>query len=366
MEQMRKALELAEKGRGFVSPNPLVGALILKEGRIIGQGYHKKAGGPHAEIEALQSLKESSQGATMVVTLEPCCHYGRTGPCTEAILKAGIKEVIVGALDPNPLVAGKGIECLRQGGIKVTCGVLANECQDMNKVFNKYISQQKPYVLLKTAMTLDGMTATTTGHSQWVTGEAARAYVHDLRHEYKAIMVGIGTILADDPALTCRRPQGGLDPWRIIVDRSAKLPLTSQVVKSAGDIPTFLACSMDAGEAELKDLTEQGVYILQWPEKGRVPLDWLMEELAKKEVDSILLEGGANLAGQMVRQNLVDEFLFFLGPKLVAGDGRGLFSGPGVLKMSEALDLSILEVKMFQEDLMIRAKVREAKSCSQD
>ena len=277
---MRRAIELARRGVGWTSPNPMVGAVIVKEGRIIGEGWHKKCGGLHAERNAFAALTESAQGADLFVTLEPCCHHGRTPPCTEAILEHGIRRVVIGSRDPNPLVSGKGAGLLRQSGVIVEEDFLREECDALNPVFFHYITTGRPYVVMKYAMTLDGKIATRTGASQWITGETARQHVHRLRGRYSAILAGIGTVLADDPMLNCRI-DGGHQPVRIVADSHLRLPLDSRLVQTAGEYRTILACGSDDPETEAA-LRDRGVEVLRVPgPDGRVDLRALIEYLGR-------------------------------------------------------------------------------------
>ena len=294
---MRRAIALAQKGEGQVSPNPLVGAVIVKDGKIIGEGYHEHYGQPHAERNALANCIQSPEGATIYVTLEPCCHHGKQPPCTDALLAAGIRRVVIGSKDPNPLVHGKGIRILRKHGVEVTEQVLQDECDEMNEVFFHYIQTKLPFVILKYAMTLDGKIATYTGASRWVTGEAARAHVHRMRNRYHAIMVGVGTVLADDPMLTCRlgKTENGVNPVRIICDTVLRTPLESQIVRTAKEVPTIIA-SCNRQEAMHMPYVEAGCQILVTPEKdGQVDLWDLMRQLGEQEIDSVILEGGGTL-----------------------------------------------------------------------
>ena len=263
-EYMRLALQLAKKGCGWTSPNPMVGAVVVKEGRIIGQGWHQRYGQAHAERNALASCTEDPQGATLYVTLEPCCHYGKTPPCTEAIIEEKIARVVVGSDDPNPLVSGKGFKLLREKGIEVIPHFLKEECDAMNHVFFHYISTGTPYVAMKYAMTMDGKIACYTGDSKWVTGEESRAHVQTLRNHYKGIMAGIGTVLADDPMLSCRI-EGGRDPVRIIADSHLRIPMDSQLVRTAKQQPLIVACLPDADETKAVQLEEKGVEVLRIP-----------------------------------------------------------------------------------------------------
>ena len=290
-DYMRLALELAQRGAGWTAPNPMVGAVIVRDGRILGQGWHERCGQAHAERSALASCTEDPRGAELYVTLEPCCHYGRQPPCTDAILAAGIRRVVVGSGDPNPLVAGKGLELLRARGVEVVEHVLEEECVRLNQVFFHYIRTGRPFVVMKYAMTMDGKIAAHTGASQWITGEEARAHVQAQRHRLSAIMVGVGTVLADDPSLTCRLP-GGRSPLRVVCDTRLRTPLTARVVATADEVPTLLAtCCAD--EKKRLAYERAGCRVLRVGERdGHVDLDELMARLGRAEIDSVLLEGG--------------------------------------------------------------------------
>lgn len=356
-DYMALALELAERGVGWASPNPMVGAVLVKDGKIIGQGWHEKCGQPHAERNALSACTQSPQGATLYVTLEPCCHYGRQPPCTQAILDADIRRVVMGASDPNPLVAGKGVALLRQQGVEVTEHVLEEACKQINQVFFHYIRTKRPYVVMKYAMTLDGKIAAHTGDSKWVTGEAARAQVQQLRHRYTGIMVGVGTVLADNPLLTCRLP-GGRSPVRIICDTHLRTPLTAQVVTTARQFPTLLAtCCTEERKKQVYE--EAGCRVLTGPERnGHVDLDWLMDRLGQEEVDSILLEGGGTLNWAALEQGIVQKVLTYLSPKLVGGQGaKTPVEGAGVSRMAQAIQLEHSNVTQIGEDFLIESEV---------
>jgi diaminohydroxyphosphoribosylaminopyrimidine deaminase/5-amino-6-(5-phosphoribosylamino)uracil reductase len=290
-DYMRKALELAQKGCGWVNPNPMVGAVIVKNHTIIGMGYHKRYGTLHAERQALQNCTDSPNGATLYVTLEPCCHFGKTPPCTDAIIESGIRRVVIGSFDTNPLVAGKGIEILRKHGIEVEEGVLTEECNKLNEVFFHFIQNKTPYVVMKYAMTMDGKIATYSGKSKWITGKIARERVHKDRHRYSGIMAGVGTIITDNPLLTCRLP-GLKSPVRIICDTELKTPLQANVVQTAKQYKTIIAtCCTDS--MRIQSYQEAGCEVLLMPQKdGHVDLKELMIALGKEGIDSILLEGG--------------------------------------------------------------------------
>ena len=300
---MRRAIELAKNGTGYVSPNPLVGAVIVKDGEVIGEGYHARCGDLHAERNALKNCKKDPAGADLYVTLEPCCHQGRTPPCTEAILEAKIKRVIIGSRDPNPKVAGKGAAILREHGVEVFEDFLKEECDGLNDIFFHYITTKTPYVAIKYAMTLDGKIAAVTGESKWITDVPAREHVHQLRHRYRGILVGIGTVLKDDPMLNCRLCEGR-DPIRIICDSHLRIPMDSQIVKTAKHVPTIIACT--DGEAEKrKALAEAGAELLVLPaEDGHVSLKHLMIRLGEKEIDSILAEGGGMIHYSLLKEGL--------------------------------------------------------------
>ena len=318
-DYMKLALQLAVKGCGYVSPNPMVGAVIVKDGRIIGSGYHERYGSYHAERNALASCTESPKGATMYVTLEPCCHHGKQPPCVDAILEAGISRVVVACGDPNPLVAGKGINILRKNGILVTEHVLEEECRRLNEVFFHFIQTKRPYVVMKYAMTLDGKIATYTGASKWITSETARTHVQTQRHRYSAIMVGVGTVLADNPLLTCRM-EGGRNPIRIVCDTRLRTPLDSQIVQTAREVPTILATCCEEKEKHLP-FEKAGCQILVVPqENGHINLSVLMQLLGEQGIDSILLEGGATLNWSALQSGIVQKVQAYIAPKLFGGE----------------------------------------------
>lgn len=356
-DYMRLALELAEKGRGFVNPNPMVGAVIVKKGKIIGKGWHRRYGELHAERNALAACDESPKGATLYVTLEPCCHYGKTPPCTEAILAAGIRRVVIGAMDANPLVAGKGAALLKEQGVLVETGVLKEECEAQNRVFFHHMNTGMPYVILKYAMTLDGKIATVTGASKWITGETARTHVHGLRQECMGIMVGSGTVLADNPTLNCRI-DGGKDPVRIICDTSLRTPLDATVVTTAGEQRTILATScMD--EMHRQEYQRRGCEILSVPREGEhLNLRILMEELGKRGIDSILLEGGGTLNWSALSAGVVNEVQAYIAPKIFGGESaRTPVAGRGIFLPEEAVRLGAMKIQQLGEDILVTARV---------
>ena len=352
---MRQAVALARRGTGWTAPNPLVGAVVVKDGKVIGRGYHARCGGLHAERAALADCTVSPRGATMYVTLEPCCHQGRQPPCTDAILTAGIARVVVGSDDPNPLVAGKGLEILRRGGVEVVSGVLREACDALNPVFFHFIRTKRPYVVMKYAMTMDGKIATRTGASRWITGEAARRRVHRDRHRYTAIMAGVGTVLADDPMLNCRM-KGGKNPVRIICDTHLRTPLTSQIVRTAGEIPTILAtCAEPSLYGPYLDAHCQ-VWTL--PERdGHVDLDALMDRLGSAGIDSVLLEGGGTLNWAALESGIVQRVQAYVAPKLFGGDAKSPVEGQGVALPDQAVALKNTWILRVGKDILLESEV---------
>ncbi|MDO5410306.1 MAG: bifunctional diaminohydroxyphosphoribosylaminopyrimidine deaminase/5-amino-6-(5-phosphoribosylamino)uracil reductase RibD [Lachnospiraceae bacterium] len=381
---MRIAIELAKRGCGRVNPNPLVGAVIVKDGKVIGSGYHARYGGLHAEREAFASLKnpEDAEGADLYVTLEPCCHYGKQPPCTEAIVEHGIKRVFVGSSDPNPLVAGKGIAMLKKHGILVVENILKDECDALNTVFFHYIQTKQPYVVMKYAMTMDGKIAAASGKSRWITGEMARKRVHEDRNRYAAIMVGIQTVLKDDPMLNCRI-EGGRNPVRIICDSHLRIPKSSRLVQSAKGIPLWIAAvkpvwekeakaeqnsAKEAGwnpeqklwKARVKALEEAGCRILYTDpdEKGHVDLKQLMGILGAEGIDSVFLEGGAELHESALRKQIVQKLQTYIAPKVLGGrNAASPVGGEGVDSPDEAWMLSEPVITKLGADLLLESEV---------
>ena len=362
---MKMALELAKKGCGYVNPNPMVGAVIVKDGEIIGQGYHERYGGLHAERNAIDNCAaDSLKGAALYVTLEPCCHYGKTPPCTEAIINSGVNKVVIGNRDPNPLVAGKGIEMLRRHNIEVIEGVLAEECRVLNEEFFYFIKTKRPYVVMKYAMTIDGKIAAFTGQSKWITGELARQDVHQDRHRYSAIMVGIGTVLADDPLLTCRI-ENGRNPVRIICDTNLRIPLDSQIVSTAKDIPTIVATACQNEEKKLP-LIDKGCRIAAIStENGHIDLHGLMAELGGENIDSVLLEGGGTLNWSALLSGVVNKVKAYISPKIIGGiDAKTPVAGRGVEHPDNAFILVNSKVSRLGEDFLIESEVKQ--TCLQE
>lgn len=354
---MRRAIELAKMGEGFVNPNPLVGAVIVKDGEIIGEGYHERYGELHAERNALKNCKGDPTGATMFVTLEPCSHYGKNPPCTEAVIEAGIKKVYVGSSDPNPLVAGKGIAQLRNAGVEVVEGFLREECDKLNDIFFHYITTKRPYVILKSAITLDGKIAAYTGHSKWITNERSRANTHMTRKKCAAIMTGIGTVLADNPMLNCRC-ENPSNPIRIICDTKLTIPMDCEIVKTAVQIPTYVSTSSDNAK-KAAELEGKGVKILKIAKtETGIDLDELMSMLGEMNIDSVLIEGGAKMHTSALKAGIVNKLQVYIAPKIMGGDGISAFSAMGISKASDAIELKNPKLHTFGDDIMIEYEVK--------
>jgi diaminohydroxyphosphoribosylaminopyrimidine deaminase/5-amino-6-(5-phosphoribosylamino)uracil reductase len=357
---MREALNQARKGLGRTSPNPAVGAAIVRDGKVLATGYHHKAGAPHAEVEALSRMKGTAfeHGDTLYVTLEPCHHKGRTPPCTKAIVSSGLRRVVVGALDPNPQVTGGGCAYLESRGIEVKTGVLEKECTKLIEAFVKHSTTGRPFVIAKSASTLDGWTATGSGHSRWVTNELSRGFVHRLRDKVDAILVGVGTILADDPSLTTRlKNRKGKDPIRVIADTHFRTPAGARVLHQNSEAETILAVGEGLPEDRLEAITcLDNVKALLCPtdENGLDPVS-LMDMLGEMDITSLLVEGGAALMGSLIRRRLIDKYYMFHGPKLLGGnDGIPVASGPGPEAMDGCLLLGDIRVRRFGDDVLIR------------
>lgn len=357
---MAKALELARKGIGNTSPNPLVGAVIVKDHRIIGEGYHQVYGGPHAEVNAFRNAKEDVEGATMYVTLEPCSHYGKTPPCANAIVEKKIAKVVIGMKDPNPLVAGNGIRILEENGIEVVCGVLEEECKKINEIFIKYITTKAPFVIMKTAMTLDGKIAAYTGDSKWITGEDSRKYVHEIRNNLAGIMVGVGTVLKDNPMLTTRI-DGGKNPIRIIVDSKCRTPLDAKVLDIDDNSRCIIATTENADSEKIEQLKDKGAIVIAIPAKnGRVDLSYLMRQLGEMKIDSILLEGGSELNYSALEEGIVDKVLCFIAPKIIGGNNaKTPVGGQGKALVRDAVKLSNININSFKDDVLIEGYIQK-------
>ena len=358
---MAMALTLAENGQGFTSPNPVVGAVVVKDGRVVGRGFHEKAGLPHAEVNAIDDAGEEAFGATLYVTLEPCNHTGRTPPCTEKILASGIRRVVVAMEDPNPDVTGGGVKRLLEAGIPVTTGVLKEKALKQNERFIKFVLTKRPFVTLKCAATLDGQIATKTGDSKWVTGEKARRRVHELRHLNDAILVGVKTIIQDDPQLTTRREGSkGKDPVRIILDSRLSIPETAKVLRLDSESDTVIfsgvVSEIDPGLSEKKERLEKaGVKVIETPLlHGRIDVNRMVEILGSLRITSLLVEGGGQVIASFLKAGVVDKVTLFLAPKLLGGnDGVPVCKGEGPEKMAQAISLSDITVQRLGDDVMI-------------
>ena len=352
LKMMRKAIALARRGVGKTSPNPAVGCVIVRDGAVVGSGWHRKAGTPHAEVHALRAAGDEAAGADVYVTLEPCSHFGKTPPCARALIAAGVARVYVGMVDPNPLVSGAGIRLLRDAGIAVETGLLEEACRELNRPFVKWIQTRLPYLILKSALTLDGKTATQSGDSRWITCDRSRREVHRLRGRVDAIMVGVGTVAKDDPQLTCRVP-GGKDPLRVIVDSTLRTPLHAALFRLESAAGTLVAtCSTD--RERRAGIEACGAEILTCREsEGRVDLADLLGQLGERGVQSVLLEGGSHLAGAALRGGFVDRCQVYLAPKFVGGGGVGLFAGEGARLMGDAIRLEGMTVRRVGVDLLV-------------
>ena len=356
---MREALRIARNAEGRTSPNPLVGAVVVREGKIIAEGWHRRAGTPHAEVHALNMAGELAKGATLYVTLEPCSHFGRTPPCARAIVDAGITRVVAAMTDPNPQVAGRGFDILRAAGIQVEVGLLESEARRLNEVFLKWVTRKLPFVTLKFACSLDGKIATVGGESQWISGIESRTFTHRLRDINDAILVGAGTVLADNPSLTTRLVEGK-NPVRVIVDSNARTPLDSTVVtdKSAR---TIIAVTSNAPAEKLSELEACGVETICAGGGERVDLEILMRELASRELTSVLVEGGGTIHFAMLNAGLVDKIFAFVAPKIIGGaNALTAVEGAGFEKLSDAVNLNDLTTERLGDDILISGYVTEA------
>ncbi len=358
-QYMQRALELARLAEGDTSPNPMVGCVIVDDdGEIVGEGYHHKAGQPHAEVNALAEAKANAQGATVYVTLEPCAHYGRTGPCCVALARAGVRKVVVACLDPNPKVAGQGVNYLRLQGIEVQVGVCEKEAQRLNERFFTWITKQRPFVTLKYAMTLDGKIATRTGDSKWITGEAARTMAHELRKQHDAILVGIGTVLEDDPELTTRMVRGS-NPTRVVLDSHLRISLMATVLNPAAPTIIYTGLESDAVKADaLNALPNVEVVRLPLDALGHLPIDLVVQSLAQHELTSLVVEGGSSMLGAFLDAGYADRLYAFIAPKIIGGS-KALtpIGGVGFDLVADGYKLHDVEMKQLGEDFMITGLV---------
>lgn len=367
---MKRAIELAKQGVGWTAPNPLVGAVVVKNGRVIGEGYHRKYGELHAERNALAACTEDPAGATLYVTLEPCCHYGKTPPCTEIIIEKKIAKVVIGSRDPNPKVAGKGARILREHGINVVEDYMREACDALNPVFFHYITTKTPYVVLKFAMTLDGKIATRTGASKWITGEAARNHVHQLRGRYAGILAGIGTVLADDPMLNCRI-DGAHQPLRIILDSHLRIPMGSRLVRSAKEYPLLIVCNestrdREEGTNRIQKLEEAGAKVWTLPEKNSHPdLNVLMQRLGEEKIDSVLIEGGGTVNEAALKAHIVHHVYAYIAPKIFGGeDAKTPVEGSGIRLPQECAKLRLAKITVLLNDMLLEYDVEGETECS--
>ena len=367
MHYMKLALKLAARGAGWVSPNPMVGAVVVKDGRLVGRGWHRRVGAAHAEVEALRQAGDAARNADLYVTLEPCNHLGRTPPCTQAILGAGVARLIIATQDPNPQVTGGGAEYLRSRGVVVETGLLAAAARRLNEAWFHWVNTGRPWVIAKAACSLDGKIATAGGESQWLTGEAARAFGHRLRHQVDAILVGIDTVLADDPLLTTRLPDNhpkndkrktkkpGKDPIRLVLDSKLRIPLTAKLLHLDSPAPTWVACTDASPPQKVRKLERLGAEVLRLPQdSGRVSLPDLLKLLGARQIQSLLVEGGAEVLGSFFDQNLINMFHFFYAPKILGGrNAPGVLGGRGVHFLKDAHPAQNLELRCLGPDLLI-------------
>lgn len=360
---MRRALELAGRGQGSTSPNPMVGAVVVKDGRIIGEGFHEAVGRAHAEVNALDAAGKGAAGATLYVTLEPCNHTGRTPPCTEKILAAGIRRVVIARVDLNPHVEGGGIETLREQGVEVITGVQETAARRLNEAYEKYITTGLPFVVVKVAATLDGWIATGSGDSKWVSGERSRAFVHRLRHAMDAILVGIETVVADDPRLTARLgDRGGNHPRRIVLDTHLRIFENARLLRTEEGADTIVVCGPSIPEARMEKIAGAGVQVLAAPLKNdRIDIDALMPMLGRLQITSVLIEGGGAVIGSALQDRVVDKILLFYAPKILGGDdGVPICRGAGPKLMKDCISVEDIAIHRFDDDVMIEGTVRRS------
>jgi diaminohydroxyphosphoribosylaminopyrimidine deaminase/5-amino-6-(5-phosphoribosylamino)uracil reductase len=354
---MRLALRLGRRGLGRTSPNPPVGAVVVADEAIVGRGYHRRAGAPHAEIEALRVAGARARGATLYVTLEPCAHHGRTPPCTDAIVAAGVRRVVLGTRDPNPSVTGNGMRRLRAAGIEVDSGVEQAACDELIAAFRKHVTTGLPLVTLKLAASLDGRIATASGESRWITGEDSRRFAHRLRATHDAVLVGAETVIRDDPELTCRI-RGGRNPLRVILDGRLRVPLRAQVLTKTGAAATLVCTGRRAPVAKVRRMQQQGVEVLRLPDRaGGIGMKQLMRALGQRGIMSVLIEGGATVAAAAISTRVVDHVLIFYAPKLIGGDGRPMLAPLGIRRLAHAPRLRRLQVKRFAADVLVATEM---------
>ena len=356
---MALALELAEKGRGNVEPNPMVGAVLVKDGGIVGRGYHQVFGGAHAEINAIKEGGTNCRGAALYISMEPCAHYGKTAPCVDAIIKAGIKKVVTAVFDPNPITSGKGIQKLKGAGIEVVMGVMETQARRLNAPFFKLMQQGLPYITVKWAMSVDGKIATRTGESKWITSEESRKYVHKIRGQMDGILVGINTVVRDNPLLTCRI-EGGQNPKRIVVDSNAVLPINSRLLSTINEGEIIVAVSKNAQRNRIEKLEQMGCKIVQTEDiNDRVDLHELFRRLGEMELTNILVEGGSRVITSVIEDRLADRVMVFVAPIIIGGAGaKSPVLGTGINKISEAAEIDEIEIKRFSNDIVIEGTLK--------
>lgn len=355
---MKRALELAIKGVGMVNPNPMVGAVIVKDNKVIGEGFHEKYGHAHAERNAVKNAVEDIEGATVYVTLEPCAHYGKTPPCVDLLIEKKVRKVVIGMLDPNPLVAGKSIKKLKENNIEVKVGVKEKECRKLNEVFIKYITTKKPFVIMKAGISIDGKIATSGGESKWITSERSRLHSHELRNRMSGIMVGINTVLSDDPSLTYRGEHKGKDPLRIIIDSTLKVPFESKVIKYNNN-NTIVACVENTDLIKKEKLEKMGVKIIETKsKKGKVDLQEVVEKLGKEKIDSILLEGGGTLNFSALKEGIVDKVRFYIAPKIIGGENsKNSVSGQGFYNLDDCVNLKDMSYEQMGNEIVVEGYI---------
>jgi diaminohydroxyphosphoribosylaminopyrimidine deaminase/5-amino-6-(5-phosphoribosylamino)uracil reductase len=354
---MRLAVRLARRGVGRSSPNPPVGAVVVARGRVVGRGYHRRAGGPHAEAEALRAAGARARGATVYVTLEPCAHHGRTPPCTEALLAAGVRRVVFGSRDPNPTVAGNGARRLQRAGVAVSGGLLQPACDELIAAFRKHVTTGLPLVTLKLAATLDGRIATATGESRWITAADSRRYVHRLRAAHDAVLVGANTVRHDDPELTCRL-RGGRNPLRVVLDGRLRVPLRARVLAPTRTAPTLVVAGRGVSRAKVERVRRRGVEVMLLPDRqGRVSMARLFRTLGSRGIMSVLVEGGADVAAAALAAHAVDRLLCFYAPRLIGGDGHPMLGPLGVRRLRAAPRLGRVQIRRFASDVLLATDV---------
>lgn len=358
---MQRALALAVRAQGRTSPNPVVGALIVRAGRVISEGYHRRAGLPHAEIEALRKAGEPLRGTTVYVNLEPCAHYGRTPPCTDALIEAGVARVVVGMRDPNPRVSGRGIRRLRRAGIAVTTGVLREACQRVNEDFVLSIRRGRPFVTLKLAASLDGRIAAAGGDARWISGAVSRRRVHQLRNQVDAVLVGAETVKVDDPRLTCRI-RGGRDPLRVVLDGRLSISPKARICRLASPAATVIVTSRAAARMRGAAFERAGVELLALSgRRGRIALRAVLEELARRGAKHVLIEGGGQVAAAAIHERVVDKVMFFYGPLLLGGDGRRMLDPLGVGRVADGVKLHTMQLERIGQDVLLSGYIEERK-----